>query len=1110
MKIQCAQCDFENEEDARYCESCGFGLRCPECQTTRSGRPFCRKCGKPLPAIQGALTRVRTPRHLAEQFLGSASSAEGENKLVTVLFADVVDSTRLIWKLTPERANRIILEPTLDRMIKAVGRYEGTVTQTPGDSIMAIFGAPIAHEDHAVRACHAALDMQEAIAALAADIKREHDLTLQVRIGLNSGQVLAKVIYKDGDAFVDYRAVGRTTHLASRLQEAAAPGTIALSRETFGLAKGFVRVGPFRILQVQGIDAPIEVCELQGIDTRLRIQARAARGLSKFVGRTNEMDLLASAAEHAASGRGQAVGLVGEAGVGKSRVFWEFTRSTRMQGWRVLDAGSVSYGKATSYLPLVDLLTRYFELQGRDDERRVRDKISSKVAALGDPKLQGQMPLFLGALGWGGGDQAWKKLAPEQRQRELFEALRNLLFLESRRQPLCVVFEDLHWIDDETQVFLDMLVESLPSAAVLLLMNYRPDYSPSARWAKKSYYHPGRIAPLTPLSASELLEALLGTHPDLAPVKKRLVELTAGNPLFLEEYVRTLLESGVLAGGAGQWRPIRPLLDVVVPQSIESLVAARIDRLRPRYKEILQCAAVIGNDVPGALLGAVAPVPLGDLQHGLRELQEAEFLYESAAGLEHEYTFKHSTTREVAYSSLVEERRKALHAEVAKAIVQLAPGRVDEHVERVAQHAQKGELWLLAVEYLQRSGEKAFGLYANAEAAGYFRGALDALKRLPRDRAALEQQVTLHFELRNALIALPELDSIRTCLEEIEPAVRELGDKRLAARYASYRCNHHFLAAEQRRAIEFGENGLRLADESGDRRAKGELLFRVAQCYHVLGNNRKALALMDESLAITTEERKRERFDLTVISSVGNRTWLVTILAECGDFAAGLAHAERALEIARQADHPLSEVLATLAKGHLLRRKGELEAAMRALELGMALSARYSLPMWRLRLESSLGIAYAHSGRADEGVELAKQSLARAEGMGLMVDRPMLHFHLGEALLLSGRSAEAFTQGKRALEFAISQENRRDEPWARLLVARARLAAGELDEAAQDLESAHRMATTNESRPLAAICQATLGLVEGKRGNRAAAERLAAAAHAAYAELGMRAPRLEP
>lgn len=1107
MKIQCAQCDFENEEDARYCESCGFGLRCPGCQTPRTRGPFCRKCGKPLPPVQGSLTRVRAPRHLAEQFLGSASSAEGENKVVTVLFADVVDSTRLIWKLTPERANRIILEPTLDRMIKAVGRYEGTVTQTPGDSIMAIFGAPIAHEDHAVRACHAALDIQEAIRALAADIKREHDLTLQVRVGINSGQVLAKVIYKDGDAFVDYRAVGRTTHVASRLQNDAPPGSIALSRETFALAKGFVRVGPFRKINVQGADAPIEVCELQGIDTRLRIQARAARGLSRFVGRNAEMEMLARAAEHAMSGRGQVVGLVGEAGVGKSRVYWEFTRSARMQGWRVLDAGSVSYGKATSYLPLVDLLTRYFELQGRDDEARVREKVSGKLAALSDARLAAQMPLFLGALGIR--DEAWQKLAPEQRQRDLFEALRSLLFLESRTQPLCVVFEDLHWIDEETQAFLDMLVESLPAAAILLLMNFRPDFSAPARWTKKSYYHPGRIAPLTTASAGELLEGLLGSHPELAPVKRRLVELTAGNPLFLEEYVRTLVENGVLAGETGQWRPIGPLLDLVVPQSIEALVAARIDRLQPGYKDVLQCAAVIGNDVPEALLGAVAPVAQGELAHVLRGLQEAEFLYESAALPEPEYTFKHSTTREVAYLSLVEERRKTLHAKVAKAMVKLAPARVEEHVERVAQHAQKGEVWAVAVEYLQRSGERAFALYANAEAAGYFRGALDALKRLPQSRHALEQSVELHFELRNALIALPELDSIRTCLEEIEPIIAQLGDKHHAARYASYRCNHHFLAAEQRRALEFGERGLRLADEAGDRRAKGELLFRVAQCYHLLGNNRKALSLMDESLAISAEATRRERFDLTVISGVGNRTWLVTILAECGDFKTGEAQADRALEIARQAEHPLSEVLGCLARGHLLRRKGDLEAATKALELGMALSSRYSLPMWRLRLESSLGIAYAHGGRAEEGVRLARQSLARAEGMGLMVDRPMLHFHLGEALFLAGHRGEAREHARRALEIAIAHENRRDEPWARFLLARVCLSARELDEAKQQLDAAHGMARANEARPLAAHCEALLGAVEAGRGNHADAERLGASARAAYSDLGMRPPPLD-
>jgi tetratricopeptide (TPR) repeat protein len=421
-------------------------------------------------------------------------------------------------------------------------------------------------------------------------------------------------------------------------------------------------------------------------------------------------------------------------------------------------------------------------------------------------------------------------------------------------------------------------------------------------------------------------------------------------------------------------------------------------------------------------------------------------------------------------------------------------------------------LWPEAVEYLQRSGEKAFALYANAEAAEYFERALAALQHVPRSRATLEQDVDLRLELRNALIALCELDRIGKCLDALEPLVAQLGDSKRAARLASFRCNQHFLAAEQRRAIEVGEAGLRLADEIGEQRLHPELLYRIGQSYHLIGDNRKALALLDQSIAETVERRARERFELAVIPAVGSRMWLVSILAECGEFRRALAHAERAVEIAREAQHPLSEVLGWLAVGHVHRRKGEVEDAVRALERGMALTERYSVPMWRLRLESSLGLAYAWQGELVRGFELTRSALAGAERMGLMVDRPMLHVHLGEALLLAGRVEEALAHAKQALDIALSHENKRDEPWARLLIARACSASDPraTDEPMAQLDAALKIALACEAMPMAAHCQAMLGVVHARRNSNAIASECTAAAAAAYARLDMRPLPLAP
>jgi class 3 adenylate cyclase/tetratricopeptide (TPR) repeat protein len=1106
--IKC-ECGVSNDEQARYCESCGINLRerCPnsDCRAAiRAHQKFCRECGTSLAALQGRETRAHAPAHLARQMLGVAASADGERKIVTLLFADLANSTELISELDAEEANRI-LEPTLDRMIEAVHRYQGTVTQTAGDGIMAIFGAPLAHEDHAVRACYAALDIQESMRALAADVRRDFGLTLQVRVGINSGPVVVMVKAHGEHVSVDYRAVGRTTHVAARLQALAAPGTILLTNDTFALAKGFIRVGAFEPVTVRGIESPVQVCELNGVNTRMRFHALAARDLSKFVGREDEIEMLERAAALAQSGRGQVVGLVGEAGVGKSRVFWEFGHSPAMSGWLTLEAGSVSYGRATSYLPLLDLMGRYFDIQSRDDERRMREKISGKLFALGEKKLLAQTPFFLGALGWGGKDEAWTALAPAERQKELFSALKQLLIRESREQPLCLVFEDLHWIDAETQNFLDGLLDSVPGARVLLLVNFRPEYD--IRWAKKSFYSQARIDPLPASTATDLLDALLGASTELAPVKDALVRVTEGNPLFLEESVRSLVEARVLVGSPGDYRPTGPLPATFLPQSIEALVAARIDRLEPKVKEILHCAAVIGHDVPHALLEAVAGLPAKELEKGVHELQVAEFLYEKTLFPETEYTFKHSLTREVAYSSLLRERRRAMHAQAAQALVRLARARADEHVERVALHAEQGGQWEMAVEYLQRTGKKAFALYANAEAADFFERAVAALRHLPQTRETLELGVDLRIELRNALLPLAEVDRMLAALQGMEPILETLGDKARSARHAAFRCNHHFLIGEQRRAIEYGEAGLRLARAAGERAIEGELFYRVGQSFYSLGEYRRAIELLQKSVQLTGDKRG----ELTMIPSVVARTWLAIALTELGEFAEGMIHAKRALAVAEQAEHQLSQVLGWLAIGYLLLRKGEADGAVGALERGMELCDRWSLRIWRPRVASSLGVAYARAGRADEGLALARQAVADVERMHLGVDKAMVLVRLGQAALLCGQVPEAEARGREAADIAEAHEERGHEAWARFLIGRAGLAAGPQNaaQAAAQIERALQLALACEARPLVAYCQSALGAIRHRSGDEIRAKELAAAADAAYAQLGMRPLQLE-
>jgi class 3 adenylate cyclase/tetratricopeptide (TPR) repeat protein len=660
-----------------------------------------------------------TPVHLAEKIRTAWPALAGERKQVTVLFADLKDSTELIRGLDPEAAQQL-LDPAIHIMMDAVHRFEGTVNQVLGDGIMALFGAPIAHEDHALRACYAALAMQAAMHAYTEEVRRTHGLEMRMRIGLNSGEVVVRAI--GNDLHMDYSAVGETTHLAARMEQLATPGSIRLSAGTLRLVEGLVQVTALGPVPVKGLPDPVEVFELLGASSvRRRLQAAAARGLTRFVGRQQELDALQQALTQAGAGRGQVVAVVGEAGVGKSRLLYEFVHNYRTEGWLILESASVSYGKATPYFPVIDLLKRYSHIEESDDARTRRARVTGQVLTL-DEALQDTMPALLALLDALPPDSPFLQLDPPQRRQRTLEALKRVLLRESQAQPLLLVFEDLHWIDSETQAFLDRLIESLPTAHLLLLVNYRPEYQHG--WGSKTYYTQLRLDPLPPTSADEVLQALLGDGPSLAALKRLLIARTEGNPFFLEESVRTLIETGMLVGAPGTYRLVQALPTIQVPATVQAVLAARIDRLPSEEKRLLQTAAVIGTEVPLSLLQAIAELPEEALYGGLVHLQAAEFLYETRLFPEPEYTFKHALTHEVAYSSLLQERRHVLHARIVEVLEASVGDRLAEQVERLAHHALRGEVWDKALAYCQQAGGKAMARPAYREAVGYFEQAL--------------------------------------------------------------------------------------------------------------------------------------------------------------------------------------------------------------------------------------------------------------------------------------------------------------------------------------------------------------------------------------------------
>ncbi|MBI3456457.1 MAG: AAA family ATPase [Candidatus Rokubacteria bacterium] len=1108
--MQCPRCQQENPPAAKFCNGCGGRLEaiCPGCaHPNPPSSRFCNECGQqldlavaPAPATKPVSPEAYTPKHLAEKILTSKSALEGERKQVTVLFADLKGSMELLADRDPEEARKL-LDPVLERMMEAVHCYEGTVNQVMGDGIMALFGAPVAHEDHAVRACYAALRMQEAVKRYAEEVHRTAGVPVHIRVGLNSGEVVVRSI--GSDLHMDYTAVGQTTHLAARMEQMAMPGAILVTPETLRLAEGYVVVKPLGPRPVKGLDTPIEVYEVAGAAAvRSRLHAAAARGLTRFVGRDRELEQLHQALERAGSGRGQVVAVVGEAGVGKSRLYWEFAHSHRTQGWLILESSSVSYGRATAYLPLIDLLRAYFEMEGRDDPRKIREKVTGKLLSL-DRALEPAVPAFLWLLDVPVEDADWRKLDPPQRRQRTLDAAKRLLLRESQVQPVLVMFEDLHWIDAETQAFLDSLVESLPTARLLLLVNYRPEYQHA--WSAKTYYHRLRIDPLPPETADALLGALLGEDPTLGPLKRLLIERTDGNPFFLEESVRTLVETKVLAGERAAYRLAKAVESIQIPTTAQAIVAARIDRLAPEDKRLLQAAAVIGKDVPFALLEVAGDGSPDALRRGLTQLQTAEFLYETRLFPDLEYTFRHALTHQVAYSSVLQERRRALHARIAEAIERLYPDRLAEELERLAHHALRGEVWSKALRYLRQAGRKANSRCAFREAASYFEQALASLRHLPESRETTEQAVDLRFDLRNVLIPLGELGPILDHLHEAERLAQGLGDQRRVGRAASLLTHYFQLMGDQDRAVEAGERARTIATELGDRPLELAANLYLGQAHFARGEYRQTVRVLTKNEEILRRDEMGDRFSEAVFRLVTTRTWSVWALAELGEFSEGLALGREALKIAERFNHAGVLVSAYLGIGALYLRQGELDQAVEVLDRGVALSQAASIPAVFPFLATGLGSAYALSGRMGEALPLLEAAVEQAASLSISVGQSLRVAEWGEALLLAGRADDGLGHARRALELSREHQERGYEAYALRLLGEAVARRDRADPEAAEPYYRQALALADElgMRPLVARCHLGLGSLSQRAGDETHAEAHLATATALFREMDM-------
>jgi class 3 adenylate cyclase/tetratricopeptide (TPR) repeat protein len=1102
--MKCPRCQVESDAGAPFCEDCGARLEaaCPSCGTpVTAGKKFCRSCGAALSTEPGgrfASSESYTPTHLAEKILTSKSALEGERKQVTVLFADLKGSMELLADRDPEEARKL-LDPVIERMMESVHRYEGTVNQVMGDGIMALFGAPLAHEDHAVRACYAALRMQESVKRYAEEVQRTEGIPIQIRVGLNSGEVVVRAI--GSDLFMDYTAIGQTVHLAARMEQMASAGSILMTADTQRLAAGYVAVKSLGPVEVKGLKNPVEVFEITGVGSvRRSLDASVARGLTRFVGRDEEIDQLRKALARATQGHGQVVAAVGEPGVGKSRLFHEVTHARRMHGWLVLEGCSVSYGKTAAYLSIIDLLKGYFRIQDRDEPREVREKIASKLLTL-DRALEPTLQALLALLTVPVEDPHWQELHPLARHERILDAVRRLLLRESQIQPLCLVFEDLHWIDPGTQAILDRLVESLPTARLLLLVNYRPEFQHS--WASKTYYTQVRVDPLPPESAKELLEGLLGADSGLHQLKQLLVEHTEGNPLFLEESVRSLVDTHALTGARGVYRLTKPVETIQIPTTVQAILAGRIDRLPPDEKYLLQSASVFGETVPLILLQAIVEMPESSLSKGLRHLQTAEFLYAASLFPNLEYSFRHGLTCQVAYGGLLQERRKTLHAKVVAVIEGMYPDRLTEHIERLAHHAIRGETWERAVTYARQAASRAMDRSAYAQAGVYFDQALEALTRLPESRATMEQAVDLKFARSSPFIALGELDRHISCSEEALQLAKRLGDPHRLARITSAVGNALWQRGENARAREFVDSVLVVSESLGEPTLVMNAALNLGLICATNGDYRRAADLLGRAAAILTGDRLRQRFGRVNYPAVTARAALAVSLSELGLFAQAATVADECLGIVELLAHQNGMLLAYDAACTVLLRRGEFHHSVPRLERALALCNEKGFHTLFSETAGALGYAYARVGRMREALSLLEQAGEYAPRVARV--EVLVAVYLGEAYLLAGRADDAGAVARRTLALARERSERANE--ARALHLLGEVAAHhDPPDVADDTAYREALALAEElqMRPLVAHCHLGLGKLYRRAGRREQAHEHLTTATTLYREMDMR------
>ncbi len=1033
--MSCRACGADNPEGSRFCGSCGASLAavqpCSQCGAENPvGQAFCNSCGARLEEPSAAIGESAP--------VAGQPEIDGERKHVTVMFADVMGSMDMAEQVDPDEWRKI-MRHFFSLLSDGVTRFEGTVDKFTGDGIMALFGAPIAHEDHAARACFAALHIGELVAEYANELRRGRGLNFSVRIGINSGEVVAGAIRADSKP--EYTAVGHTVGLAQRMEALAEPGKAYVTEHTAKLAEGYLELKDLGEFEVKGASRPIGVFELLGAGSaRSRLDLSRERGLSRFVGRDEEIGMLADNLEQAKQGRGSVIAVVAEPGVGKSRLCQEFADRCRAEGIEVYETQAQAHGTAIPFLPVLQMMRGYFGIEDRDSERIAREKIAGRLLLL-DPDFSDDLPLVFDFLGVPDPERPAPQVSAEARQRLLRGMIRRLYRVPGRTDVVVNVLEDLHWMDEGSERMVAEVVSAVEETATLVLVNFRPEYQPE--WSDAPVYRRLSLVPLGLDSTRELLVDLAGDDPSLDGLPELVHERTGGNPFFIEEVVRELVEAGYLDGERGAYRLTKPVGDTRVPATVQAILAARIDRLATA-KTLLQAASVIGKEVPEEALEIVAGVDQEDLAEGLSELIGAGFLYEAEIYPKRILAFSHPLTQEVAYSSQLGEQRARAHTAAARALIELEGDRHDELAALIAQHLEKGGELLEAARWNARAAHWA-GYAHPRDAMRLWTKVSDLAGQLPEDEetAALgvfsrllqldyawrlgmdpQRVETLLGEAREAAIRLDDLRSLTLLkmMESVRPGLEQDADTWTAQ------------AAE----------AIGLADRSGDDALRVAVRTACSYSYLCAGDWVEVDRLLDEALEIAGDDRGAGVGIIIGCPVAWALMGKGILLRERGELDEAYELCEAALRIAAEQGDPETEGWTRGSQVMIRCYRGETSEALALAERNYELTERLGDVFSRTWALAYLGIARVYAEEFEGGLEAlerAERLYREAMGKGGEAEAWRAAFR-AEAVLGLGRTAEALATAEGAASIARERGMNWSLPRAARMLGRARTAAG--------------------------------------------------------------------